>query len=128
MSQVQIRRACGHVGVGTCPHQVLAANLSLSQPGEQIMPTLYWCPHQVLKATGAPADYCNKDHKWGATHEKSLHKLQYLGRGRVSQSMKIYIQNIWMVSKPTLKNLDALLAVPNQFACGKLNFTSFSAI
>ena len=21
----------------------------------QIMPTLYWCPHQVLKATGAPA-------------------------------------------------------------------------
>ena len=22
--------------------------------GGQIMPTLYWCPHQVLKATGAP--------------------------------------------------------------------------
>ena len=21
------------------------------------MPTLYWCPHQVLKATGAPVDY-----------------------------------------------------------------------
>ena len=23
--------------------------------GGQVMPTLYWCPHQVLKATGAPA-------------------------------------------------------------------------
>ena len=27
-----IRRACGHVDVGTCPHQVLAAPLALSQP------------------------------------------------------------------------------------------------
>ena len=26
------RRACGHVDVGTCPHQVLAATLTLSQP------------------------------------------------------------------------------------------------
>ena len=51
-----IRRACGHVDVGTCPHQVLAATLTLSQPGGQIMPTLYWCPHQVLKATGAPVE------------------------------------------------------------------------
>ena len=50
------RRACGHVDVGTCPHQVLAATLTLSQPGGQIMPTLYWCPHQVLKATGAPVE------------------------------------------------------------------------
>ena len=49
-----VRRACGYVDVGTCPHQVLAATLTLSQPGGQIMPTLYWCPHQVLKATGAP--------------------------------------------------------------------------
>ena len=49
-----IRRVCGHVDVGMCPHQVLAATLTLSQPGGQIMPTLYWCPHQVLKATGAP--------------------------------------------------------------------------
>ena len=49
------RRACGHVDVGTCPHQVLAATLTLSQPGGQIMPTLYWRPHQVLKATGVPA-------------------------------------------------------------------------
>jgi hypothetical protein len=50
------RRACGHVDVGTRPHQVLAGTLTLSQPGEggQIMPTLYWCPHQVLKDTGAP--------------------------------------------------------------------------
>ena len=39
-----------------CPNQVLAAPLTLSQPGGgQIMPTLYWCPNQVLKATGAPA-------------------------------------------------------------------------
>ena len=53
------RRACGHVDEGTCPHQVLAATLTLSQPGRggQIMPTLYWCPHQVLKATGAPDLY-----------------------------------------------------------------------
>ena len=51
-SELQYRRACGHVDVGTCPHQVLA--LTLSQPGGQIMPTLYWCQHQVLKATGAP--------------------------------------------------------------------------
>ena len=37
------------VDVGTCPHQFLAATLTLSQPGGQIMPTLYvyWCPHQV---------------------------------------------------------------------------------
>ena len=26
------RRACGHVDEGTCPHQVLAATLTLSQP------------------------------------------------------------------------------------------------
>ena len=26
----------------------------ISTRGGQIMPTLYWCPHQVLKATGAP--------------------------------------------------------------------------
>ena len=46
------------VGLGTCPHQVFAATLTLSQPweGGQIIPPLYWCPHQVLKATGAPAD------------------------------------------------------------------------
>ena len=39
-----------------CPHQVLAAALTLSQPGRggHIMPTLYWCLHQVLKATSAP--------------------------------------------------------------------------
>ena len=47
------RRASGHVDVGTCPHQVLAATLTLSQPGGQIIPTLFWRPHQVLKATGA---------------------------------------------------------------------------
>ena len=49
------RRACGHVDVGTCPHQVLAATLTLSQPGGGGTP--YWYPHQVLKATGAPEDY-----------------------------------------------------------------------
>ena len=35
------RRACGHLDVGTCPHQVLAATLTLSQPGGQVMPTQY---------------------------------------------------------------------------------------
>ena len=29
----QLRPACGLVDVGTCPHQVLAATLTLSQPG-----------------------------------------------------------------------------------------------
>ena len=29
---IHIRRACGHVDVGTCPHQVLAATLTLYQP------------------------------------------------------------------------------------------------
>ena len=28
----RLRRTCGHVDVGTCPHQVLAATLTLSQP------------------------------------------------------------------------------------------------
>ena len=28
----KFRRACGHVDVGTCPHQVLAATLTLFQP------------------------------------------------------------------------------------------------
>ena len=41
----------------TSTHQVLAATLTLSQPGGgQIMSLLYWCPHQVLKASGAPDD------------------------------------------------------------------------
>ena len=38
-----------------CIHTSLLGSLTLSQPGGQIMPTLYWCLHQVLKATGAPA-------------------------------------------------------------------------
>ena len=38
------------------PHQILAATKTLFQPGGgEIMPTMYWCPHQVLKATRAPA-------------------------------------------------------------------------
>ena len=49
--------ACGHVDVGMCPHQVLAATLTLSHPGGGIMPTLHLCPHQVLKATGVPGAY-----------------------------------------------------------------------
>ena len=28
-----IRHACGHVDVGTCPHQVLVATFSLFRPG-----------------------------------------------------------------------------------------------
>ena len=37
--------------IGPC--QVLVATLTLSQPGGE--PTLYWCPPQVLEATGVPA-------------------------------------------------------------------------
>ena len=51
---LELEYACGHVDMGRYQHQVLAATLILSQPGEQIMPTLYWCLHQVLKATGTP--------------------------------------------------------------------------
>jgi hypothetical protein len=50
-----IRRTCGHVDVGTCPHQVLASTLTLSQPGggaDYAHPILM--SNQVLKATGAP--------------------------------------------------------------------------
>ena len=39
------RCACGHVDKGTCPHQFLTATLTLSQPGGQIMPTLYTGVH-----------------------------------------------------------------------------------
>ena len=46
LGTIHIRRACEHVDV-----EVLAATLTLSQPRGQIIPTLYWCPHQVLKAT-----------------------------------------------------------------------------
>ena len=48
-----LSRACGHVDVGTCPHQVLSTPSFvhtkfwqppyLNQRG-QIMPALYWCP------------------------------------------------------------------------------------
>ena len=55
---VVTRRACGHVDVGTCPHQVLAVTLTISQPGvggRLCLPyTGVQCPHQVLKATSAP--------------------------------------------------------------------------
>ena len=37
--------------------QQLSPHLNEAGPGGQIMPTLYWCPHQVLKATGAPVEY-----------------------------------------------------------------------
>ena len=47
------RRACGHVHVETCPHQVLAVTLTLSQPG-QIMPTLYWGPWLAKIRRGGP--------------------------------------------------------------------------
>ena len=33
LSYLHTRRACGHVDKGTCPHQVLVATLTLSQPG-----------------------------------------------------------------------------------------------
>ena len=45
------------VGMWTCPHQVLAATLTLSQPEGRgaDYAQQYWCPPQVSKATGAPA-------------------------------------------------------------------------
>ena len=48
LDSINNRRACGHVDVGTCPLQGLAATLTLFQPeGSDYA-------HQVLKATGAP--------------------------------------------------------------------------
>ena len=44
-----------YVDVGTCPHQVLAATLTLSQLGGRLCPPPYCCPHQDLKATCMPA-------------------------------------------------------------------------
>ena len=38
----------------TSPNKILAATLTLFQPAGQIMPTICWCPPQVLKATGVP--------------------------------------------------------------------------
>ena len=48
------RRACGPVDVGTCPHQALAATLTLSQPegADYAHPILVSTPS--FKATGAP--------------------------------------------------------------------------
>jgi len=49
------RRACGRVDVWTRPHQVLAATLTLSQPGGQIMPATVLCMGLVwLKFAVAP--------------------------------------------------------------------------
>jgi len=43
-------------GCGDVSTPSFGTHLTLSQPGGgQIMPTLYWCPHQVLRVTGAPA-------------------------------------------------------------------------
>ena len=53
--RVYCRRACGHVDMGTCPHQVLAATLTLSQPGGTDYAHPILMSHNVLKATDAPA-------------------------------------------------------------------------
>ena len=42
------RRTCGHVDVGMCPHQVLVATLTLSQPGGADY------DHDLLMSPGAP--------------------------------------------------------------------------
>ena len=55
-SKVLCRRACGLVDVGTCPHQVLATTLTLSQPrgGGRLRPpytgvhTKFWKPQERL--------------------------------------------------------------------------------
>ena len=39
-----------------------------SNQGEQIMPTICWCPHQVFKATGAPA----RTHKFNRVKQKGV--------------------------------------------------------
>ena len=47
--------ACGRGDVSTPSFGSHPNPISTRGGGGQIMPTLYWCPHQVLKATGAPA-------------------------------------------------------------------------
>ena len=46
------RSTCGH-GIWSPPKFWLPPWPYFTQGG-QIMPTIYWCPHQVLKATGTP--------------------------------------------------------------------------
>ena len=58
---VVTRRACGHVDVGTCPHQVLAVTLTQSQPGgadyahSTLVSTQSFESHRCACSVSAPA-------------------------------------------------------------------------
>ena len=64
--------ACGQGDVST-PSFGSHPNPISTRGGGQIMPTLYWCPHQVLKATGAP-DTSKVEITTGQNWESSLRK------------------------------------------------------
>ena len=48
------RRACGHVDVGTRPHQVLASTPTLSQPGSRLCPPQCYEPPPDLQTLRRP--------------------------------------------------------------------------
>ena len=55
--KLQVRMwTCGRGDVST---PSFGSHLNPISTRGQIMPTLYWCPHQVLKATGVPGEYYN---------------------------------------------------------------------
>ena len=65
-----IRHACVHLDVGTCPHQVLTATLTLFQPegGGQIMPTIYILMSNSAYESNRRASICFHAVKKGVYH------------------------------------------------------------
>ena len=68
INETVFRCACGHGDMRTSPHKVLAATLTLFQPGGDRLYPPYadvHSPHQVLKATGA--QYINNIRSFDST-------------------------------------------------------------
>ena len=113
----------GHVDMGTCPHQVFAATLTLSQPGEADYAHPILCPNQVLKAKGTPGNInvvthekSHKRHEEGTQHNTTL-GLNALIKSEVEEQDIVKIQqqtvplntvNVELLEandKPDLKNI-----------------------
>ena len=109
--------------MGTCPHQVFAATLTLSQPGEADYAHPILCPNQVLKATGTPGNInvvtyekSHKRHEEGTLHNTTL-GLNALIKSEVEEQDIVKIQqqtvplntvNVELLEandKPDLKNI-----------------------
>ena len=59
MALTAIRQTCGYGDMGSGSRQGLSATLTLFKPGGQIIPTIYRCPHQVLKPQARPQQQCS---------------------------------------------------------------------